>query len=68
MTTSSKTASTPLFTSAQAYAVKTPPRKVKKSTDLGTELQARFFEYRGHYIVIGIILLVFILSTCYGGK
>ena len=36
--------------------------------DFLTELQARFFECRGHYIVIGIILLVFILSTCYGGK
>ncbi len=50
MTTSSKKESTPLFTSAQAYAVKTPPRKVKKSTDLGTELQARLRKAHALYL------------------
>ena len=31
--------------------------------DFITELQTKFFEYRGHYIVIGLIVLLLVVST-----
>ena len=36
--------------------------------DFLIKLQARFFENGGHYYVLGVILLIFALSTVYGNE